>query len=89
MEKNHISDDTNHIINIVKARHKLKDKSIAIDFIVAQHGEKMPEPELKHEFVEEMQQRMKGEHIGPFKNADDLKAYIESLPDEEDKQCTN
>ena len=85
----HISDDTDHIINIVKARHKLKDKSAAIDFIVAQYGAEMLEPELKPEFIEEMQQRMKGEHKGPFKNVDDLKAYIESLPDEENEQCTN
>jgi Protein of unknown function (DUF2683) len=40
-----ISEDSNHILNIVKATYKLKDKSAAIDFIVTQYGAKMLEPE--------------------------------------------
>ena len=59
----HISDDTDHIINIVKARHKLKDKSAAIDFIVAQYGAEMLEPELKPEFIEKINKIKKEKSI--------------------------
>lgn len=83
-----IKDDTNQILGIVKTRFNLKDESAAIDFIVAQCEIDMLEPELKPEFIEEMQNIIAGKHIGPFKTVDDLKAYIESLPDEdEDELC--
>jgi hypothetical protein len=36
-----ISEDSNQILNIVKAKYKLKDKSTAIDFIVTQSGAKI------------------------------------------------
>ena len=72
-----ISDDTNQILGIVKTKFNLKDESAAIDFIVAQCEIDMLEPELKPEFIEEMQNIIAGKHIGPFKTVDDLKAYIE------------
>ncbi len=46
-----ISEDSNQILNIVKAKYKLKDKSAAIDFVVTQYGAKMLEPELRPEFI--------------------------------------
>ena len=53
------SEDSNQILNIVKAEYKLKDKSDAIDLVVTQYGAKMLEPELRPEFIAEMQQIMK------------------------------
>lgn len=79
-----MSDRTNQVLNIVKAKYNLKDKSAAIDLIVAQYEEKILEPQYSPEFIKEMLDSENDEVIGPFKNADDLKAYIKSLPDEDE-----
>ncbi len=47
-----ISDDANRVLNVVKAKYGLKDKSAAIDKIVKSFGEEILEPELKPEYVE-------------------------------------
>jgi isocitrate dehydrogenase len=52
-----ISDQANQILNIVKARHNLKDKSEAIEYVAMEYGEDMLEPELRPEFIEKMKQR--------------------------------
>lgn len=40
-----LSEKTNQVLNIVKAKYNLKDKSAAIDFVVAQYEEKILEPQ--------------------------------------------
>ena len=79
-----ISEDSNQILNIVKAKYKLKDKSAAIDFIVTQFGAKMLEPELRPEFIAEMQQIMKEKPIfvGSIENFDNV---VEDFNDQEDE----
>lgn len=52
-----ISEEANQILNIVKARHNLKDKSKAIEKVVFEYGAEILEPELKPEFVEKMKKR--------------------------------
>ena len=47
-----ISDDANRVLNIVKAKYGLKDKSAAIDKIVKAFGEEILEPDLRPEFIE-------------------------------------
>jgi hypothetical protein len=47
-----ISDRTNRIINIIKAKYGLKDKSEAIDMIAEQYERELLEPELRPEYVE-------------------------------------
>ena len=42
-----IPEEINHILNIVKARFSLKDKSEAITLVVAEYGEGFLEPEMK------------------------------------------
>jgi hypothetical protein len=49
-----ISEQANQILNIVKARNNLKDKSEAIEYIALSYGEEMLEPKLRPEFIEEM-----------------------------------
>ena len=49
-----ISDQANQILNIVKARNNLKDKSEAIEYVAMSFGEDLLEPELRPEFVEKM-----------------------------------
>jgi len=79
-----ISDDSNHILNIVKAKYKLKDKSAAIDFVVTQYGTEILEPELRPEFIAEMQQIMKEKPIfvGSIENFDKV---VDGFIDEDDE----
>ena len=52
-----ISEEANQILNIVKAKHNLKDKSKAIERVIIDYGTDMLEPELKPEFIEKMKKR--------------------------------
>jgi mannitol/fructose-specific phosphotransferase system IIA component len=54
-----ISEDANQILNIVKARDKLKDKSEAIEKVVLAYGEDFLEPDLRPEFIQKMKERQK------------------------------
>ena len=54
-----ISKNANQILNIVKARHNLKDKSEAIERVVIEYGEDFLEPELRPEFIQKMKERQK------------------------------
>lgn len=76
-----MSNRTNQVLNIVKAKYNLKDKSAALDLVVAQYEEKILESRYSPEFIKEVLDSENDEVIGPFENADELKAYIKSLPD--------
>ncbi len=54
-----ISENANQILNIVKAKHKLKDKSEAIERVVLEYGEDFLEPKLRPEFIQKMKERQK------------------------------
>jgi hypothetical protein len=79
-----IDERTNRILNIIKAKYGLKDKSAAINKMAAEYEEEILELPLKPEFVEKMKEIEKQITVGPFNNADELKAYIESLPDDDE-----
>ncbi len=71
-----ISEEVNHILNIVKARYKLKDKSEAIAKIVIECGSNILEPELRPEYVEKLK-RLENEKGISFKNIHELRKIIE------------
>jgi hypothetical protein len=54
-----ISDKANQILNIVKARYDLKDKSHAIERVVLEFGEDFLEPQLRPEFIQKIKDREK------------------------------
>lgn len=58
-----ISDNANQILNIVKARHNLKDKSEAIEKVVLDYGEDFLEPKLRPEYLEKLAKIRKGKYI--------------------------
>ena len=58
-----ISDQANQILNIVKARYGLKDKSDAIEKVVIKFGEDFLEPQLRPEFIQKMKERQKEKTI--------------------------
>lgn len=47
-----IEDHTNRVINVVKAKYGLKDKSEAIDLMTTQYEEEILEPQLRPEYIE-------------------------------------
>jgi len=54
-----IDERANRVINIVKAKENLKDKSDAINMIVELYGKEMLEAELRPEFVKELLESQK------------------------------
>lgn len=48
-----LDEETNRVLNVVKAKHGLKDKAEAIEFVVHKFVE-FEEPELKPDFIEKM-----------------------------------
>ena len=58
-----ISDRTNQILNIIKAKYGLKDKSQAIDIMSSEYEESLLEPELRPEFIEKLKKKQKEKTI--------------------------
>ncbi|MFH1181457.1 MAG: DUF2683 family protein [Candidatus Woesearchaeota archaeon] len=58
-----IEDRTNRILNMVKAKFCLNDKSEAINMMAKQYEEKLLEPELRPEYVEKARKIMKQKKI--------------------------
>lgn len=56
-------DNTNRVLNIVKAKYGLKDKSEAIKFVVTEYIEYKNEPELRPEFIKKMEEIQKQKSI--------------------------
>ena len=46
-----ISEESNRVLNILKAKYGLRDKSSAIDLMAKQYEEVILEPELRPEYV--------------------------------------
>ena len=72
-----ISKNTNQILNIVKARFNLKDKSGAIEKVVLDYGEELLEPELRPEYIEKLKKIKKEKGIR-FKSVEELRKHIEN-----------
>jgi hypothetical protein len=58
-----IQDETNIVLNIVKAKFGLKDKSQAIDLVVNEYGGTFLEPELRPEYKKKLTRIAKGKHF--------------------------
>ena len=58
-----IDERTNRILNIVKAKYGLKDKSAAINKMAEEYEEEILEPELKPEYIEKLKKIEKQEAI--------------------------
>jgi len=71
-----ISEHANHVLNIVKAKYGLKDKSQAIDMVATQYEESILEPQLRPEYLEKLKRIQKG-GFKRFSSIDDLRREIE------------
>ena len=58
-----INEEANKVLNIVKAKYGLKDKSEAINVVVKEYEESFLEPELRPEFIEKIKQIEKQKSI--------------------------
>jgi Zn-dependent M32 family carboxypeptidase len=58
-----IDDHTNRILNIIKAKYGLKDKSAAIIKMAEEYENVILEPELKPEYIEKLKEIEKTEAI--------------------------
>ncbi len=58
-----LDENINRVINIVKAKYGLKDKSETIEFIVKKYIEYKNEPELRPEFIKKINKIKKEKSI--------------------------
>lgn len=58
-----IDENTNRVLNIVKAKFGLRDKSEAINLVVNEYEQKSLEPELRPEYKIKLAKIAGGKHI--------------------------
>ena len=58
-----VGEETNQVLNIVKAKYDLKDKSEAIDLVVKEYEEILLDPELRPEYRDKILKISKGRHF--------------------------
>ena len=58
-----LDNNTNRVLNIVKAKFGLKDKGEAIQYVVSEYIEFENEPELRPEFIKKMEEIKKQKSI--------------------------
>jgi len=58
-----LDENTNRVLNIVKAKYGFKDKGEAIEFVVEKYIEVEEEPELRPEFIEKIKEIEKQKSI--------------------------
>jgi hypothetical protein len=65
------------VLNIVKGKYGLKNKSDAVNFVINKFEEELLEPQLRPEYIEKINKIKKQKGI-IFKNVDDLRKHIEN-----------
>ena len=66
------------IVNIVKAKYRLKNKSEAIKYIIKEYEETKLEPELRPGFIDKLGKIRKEKHHR-FSNINELRRMIENV----------
>jgi hypothetical protein len=72
-----INDQANRVLNILKAKYGLRDKSEAINLMAEQYMQELLEPELRPEYVSKLQ-KIKTQKGLQFKSTKALRASIEN-----------
>ena len=71
-----IGEREDRILNIVKAKFGLKNKSQAVAVLAKTYEEKFLEPELRPEYIKKLERIQKEKGI-PFRNVAELRKIIE------------
>ena len=58
-----LDENVNRVLNLVKAKYNLKDKSEAVKFVVNKYVDDEGEPELRPEFIEKIKKIQKQKSI--------------------------
>lgn len=72
-----LSEEANRLLNIIKAKYGLNDKSEAINMMAEQYEEEILEPQLRPEYIEKLGRIEKEKGI-PFKSIAELRKKIEA-----------
>jgi len=67
-----INEESNRVLNIVKAKYGLKDKSEAINIVVKEYENNFLEPELRPEYLEKLEKIRRGKYVR-FNSLDELR----------------
>ena len=67
-----IKEHANRVLNVVKAKYGLKDKSQAIELVIAEYETSFLEPELRPEYVEKLKKIQKGKYT-KYTSVEELK----------------
>ncbi|MBU0662536.1 MAG: DUF2683 family protein [Candidatus Diapherotrites archaeon] len=70
-----LDESANHVINIVKAKYDLRDKSAAINKMAEEYGHELLEPELRPEYIEKLRKIGKEKSV----RVKDVDAYFKGL----------
>lgn len=73
-----INESTNRLLNILKAKYGLKDKSQAIDKMAEQYEEEILEPELRPEYVEKIKDIQNHGKFKKYTSVKELRDEIEN-----------
>ena len=73
-----INESTNRLLNILKAKYGLKDKSEAIDKMAEEYEEEILEPELRPEYVEKIRNIEKHGRFKKYTSIKELRDEIEN-----------
>ena len=71
-----IDERTNRILNIIKAKYALKDKSESIEKIAKDYEREILEPQLRPEYAKKLKNIQKEKGV-PFKNISELRKIVE------------
>ena len=72
-----IDDRTNSVLNMVKAKYGLRDKSKAIEMMALQYEREILELELRPEYVEKIKNIQKGQFTS-YSSVADLRKELEN-----------
>ncbi len=73
-----VGEEVNRVLNIVKAKYGLKDKSQAVTLVVQEYEENFLEPELRPEFINKIVGIEKSGKFHNYHNLEELKKEIEN-----------
>lgn len=71
-----LGDHENRVLNVVKEKYGLKNKSDAVNFVIDRFEEELLEPALRPEYIKKLKKIEKQKGIS-FKSIEELRKYIE------------
>ena len=74
-----IDENTNRVLNVVKAKYGLRDKGEAIQVVVEKYIEEENEPELRPEYLKKLNKIKKGNYI-KFSSIEELRKTLLNSP---------